>query len=106
MASLHIQVARCIDDTSYPAVVAVQFEDVENIRHTIIEKVPVLGLSEDLRAHSRYPQPGTIDCEVVERFRDSMGRNRVRISTAKPWGIEAVDGKTEFVVFESQLADS
>lgn len=49
----------------------------------------------DLGKSSRYPQPGSIACEVLERFTDSCGRARVRISTAKPWGVETVHGETE-----------
>src|SRR5579859_5662505 len=55
------------------------------------------------RSRQRYPKPGSVGCEVSARWRDSDGRELIRISTARPWGIESTEGVSEFVVLAEQL---
>ena len=40
---------------------------------------------------------GTMQCEVVHRFQDEVGRQLARVSTER-FGVESVDGVTQFTV--------
>jgi hypothetical protein len=104
MAYLAVQIARFVDDHQ-PGWVACEFVDAGGRSHSIIEKVPVLG-SEDLDAASVYPRPGRVGCEIVNRWRDTDGRELVRITTVRPWCIESTEGLSEFVVLAEQLESS
>ncbi|HEY6968125.1 MAG TPA: hypothetical protein VJA94_02885 [Candidatus Angelobacter sp.] len=96
--NLAVQIVRFVD-ASNPGVVACEFLDANDIRHTIIDKVPVVSLL-DLDASSKYPQPGAVRCEVLMRWHDAGGRERARITTE----IESTEESFEFVVLSSQLS--
>ena len=100
MLYLHLQIVRFVDE-AFPGFVAGVFTDAHGIQHTIVDKVPVIGLS-DLWLDSEYPQPGVAACERLETRNDS---SVTRISIAKPWGLESTNGQTEFSVFASQSAE-
>jgi hypothetical protein len=102
MPFLKIQIVRFVDE-SQPGWVAAEFIDANGTQHTIIDKVPIFTKS-DLRSDSVYPQPGVAACEILNRMEDDQGRRLARITVHKPWGLESVNGETEFVVLESQLA--
>jgi len=53
-----------------------------------------------------YPQPGFIACEVIARWQDGEGRQLVRITTAKPFGVDSDKGITEFVVLSEKVGPS
>jgi hypothetical protein len=65
--------------------------------HILKDKVPIFT-AEDLDADSRYPTPGLVACEVVERYQNEKGQELVRVSTVKPDGIESTEGMSEFTV--------
>jgi hypothetical protein len=100
--NLAVQIVRFVDDRQ-PGWVACEFKDAEGRRHTLIDKIPIFT-SEDLRPDSSYPKPGTMPCQVVGRWRDSTGRELVRISTAKPLDNNSTDGLSEFVVEAAHLS--
>jgi hypothetical protein len=102
MYNLAVEIVRFTDDR-FPGWVASEFMDAEGRRHTIIDKVPGLSL-EDLDATSEYPRPGAARCEVLDRWRDALGRELARISLAKPDGIESTEGLSEFDVLSAQLS--
>ncbi len=104
MPYLRIQIVRFVDEQQ-PGFVAGEFTDTQGCRHTIIDKVPVIGVT-DLWSDSKYPQPGAAKCEILERLQDGEGRKLSRITIDKPWSLESVDGQTEFVVFDEQLTDA
>jgi hypothetical protein len=64
------------------------------------DKVPIFTV-ETLNAESKYPTPGVVRCEIVERLQDEKGRELVRICTEKPDGIESTEGLREFTVAAS-----
>lgn len=86
-----------------PGWVECEFVDSAGVRHTLRDKVPVFT-ADDLWSTSVYPQRGVAACEILERRTDHEGREVVRISTRKPYGIESTEGITDFTVFPSQLA--
>jgi hypothetical protein len=102
MYKLAVEIIRFVSDHQ-PGWIAGEFVDAEGRRHSVVDKVPILGF-DYLDASSQFPQPGVARCEVLERFRDALGRELVRISLARPDGIESTDGLSEFVVLCVQLS--
>jgi hypothetical protein len=100
--NLAVNIVRYVDDHQ-PGWVEVEFVDVRGQRHTFVDKVPGFT-SLPLDAHSSYPQPGQIACEVLSRSHDTQGRPLVSITTARPYHIESTKGASEFVVLPSQLS--
>ena len=100
-SSVSIQVSRFVDDHQ-PGFVECVLVDAFGKAHVFIEKVSVVT-TEDLRSASSYPNPGTIDCEVITEWTDDRGRALARINTERPWGFESTEGLTEFVVSTSEL---
>jgi hypothetical protein len=68
------------------------------------DKVPIFTV-EMLDADSKYPTMGKIPCEVLETFKDSTGRELVRVSTEKPCGIDSAEGLSEFIVFPGIITE-
>jgi hypothetical protein len=104
MYNLAVKIVRFVDDHQ-PGWVASEFVDAEGRRHSVVDKVPVLGF-DYLDASSKYPQSSSARCEVLERWRDGLGRELARISLASPDGIETTEGLTEFVVLSTQISVS
>ena len=76
--------------------------DARGATWTFVDKVPVLSAGE-LSEGSEYPRPATIECEVVAEPSGAQAAGLVTIDTSRPWGIEAKDGTSLFVVRQSQL---
>ena len=93
--NLAVQIVRFVDDNQ-PGWVECEFADAEGRRHTFIDKVPIFTL-EDLSAHSTYPKPGIMQCEIIACWRDEGGRELARVTTANPLGDESAEGLSEFV---------
>lgn len=99
---LRVQIVEFVDD-SQPGWVKSEFEDSKGQRHALVDKVPIFSL-ESLNASSVFPTPGVVQCDVLERWQETDGRELVRVSTARPDCVESTDGLSEFVVLESQLS--
>jgi hypothetical protein len=102
-AALHVDIVRFVDDYQ-PGIVECAFTDADGIRHVLIDKIPMFTTA-DLWSNSKYPQAGTARCQILARSRDASDRGVARITITAPDGLEALDGKTEFTVFESQICD-
>ena len=100
--NLAVQVVRFVDER-FPGWVACEFADADAHRHVLIDKVPIFT-TELLDAASSYPQPGSVPCEVLARWQDTQGRELVRVTIARPVGMESTDGLSEFVVTVAQLS--
>ena len=83
------QIVRFVDGHQ-PGWVECEFIDAEDCKHRFVDKVPILS-AENLDAASVYPMAGGISCEVVASWKDVQGRELVRVTTARPWGIESTD---------------
>jgi hypothetical protein len=99
---LTVKILRFVDDR-FPGWVECDFVDASLVRHSIIDKYPQFT-TEMLDATSTYPQLGKAPCEILERWRDSQGRELARITLARPAGMESKEGKSEFVVQATQLS--
>jgi hypothetical protein len=98
MHAVKIAIVRFVDDHQ-PGFVECQLIDASGRCWSFIEKVPVVT-TDWLDASSKYPQPGVIGCEVVEREGQT-----VTIDTTKPWAIESVEGETRFTVAQGLLTE-
>ena len=92
---------RFVDDDPQPGLVACECVDAENREHTIIDKVLIFR-DTLLDANSTYPQPGTIRCTEKARWKDSQGRDLVRVNIGGPL-FESTEGLSEFVVLSKQI---
>ena len=101
MLSLRVQIVRFVDESN-PGFVEAQFRDAEGKLHSIIDKVPLFTTAQ-LWSDSDYPQPGSIECRVLERIVEASG-NLARIHIGA-YHFETADENPEFVVREAELAE-
>lgn len=102
MPDLRVQIVRFIDEQPQPGIVESQFRDAQGKVHSIVDKVP-LFTSADLLSDSNYPQPGFIECRVLERIPNATG-NLARIEVGA-YHFEATDESGEFLVCETDLCE-
>lgn len=103
MKAIKILVTSFIDDHQ-PGFVECKFYDALHNEHIVHDKVPIVS-AKDLDATSKYPQDGIIVCEIIKQREDSNGKTIFTVTTAKPWGVDTIEGLTEFDLFEEQLTD-
>jgi len=96
MHNLKVQIVRFVD-SDFPGWVECELVDAEGRRHILKDKVPIFTV-EVLDADRKYPTPGTVVCEVLERYQDEQGQELARVSTEKPFYIESTEGLSEFTV--------
>jgi hypothetical protein len=65
MHNIAVQIVRFVD-SGFPGWVERELVDTAGRRHILKGKVPIFAV-EDLDANSKYPTPGYVACEVVER---------------------------------------
>lgn len=93
---------RWVDD-EYPGWVEVQLTDAHGVVWSLVDKAPVFDDEDRLRPTTAYPVEVQVGCEVVGRGRLDDGTEVLTVSTRLPWGIEAVGGRTEFLVDVHQV---
>jgi hypothetical protein len=97
-------ITRYLSDEPQPGIVECQLVDAHGRLWSFVEKSAIVSAG-SLHARTVYPQPGVIAGEVVERSRNSEGREVVRINTEQPYGVSAVDGTAQFDVFAESLEE-
>jgi hypothetical protein len=102
MPDLRVQIVRFVDEEPQPGIVESHFRDAQGKLHSIIDKVP-LFTSADLWSDSDYPQPGFIECRVLERIPSANG-NLARI-TIENYHVELTDESSEFLICEADLCE-
>lgn len=100
MHELGVSITEYVSDEQ-PGWVRCSFVDAAGREWRFVEKVPVVSRANLTRGDS-YPQPGRIRCRIISRSA-AYGRPTARIDMRDPWGIESVDGESEFEVFVDQL---
>jgi hypothetical protein len=103
MIAIKIQITKFISD-DHPGFVECSFFDALNKEHIVQDKVPIVT-EKYLDANSTYPQNGVIACEIVNEWTDTNGQKIFKVNTSKPWGVDTIDGLTEFDVLEEQLIE-
>jgi len=91
-----------VDSAEFPGFVSASLTDAFGVVHTFRDKVPVFT-EEDVEEET-LPVAGWLGGVLVECFEDG-DRTLARIDTARPWGIESVEGETRFVVPASSLLE-
>jgi len=97
MPFLHVSITR-FADKNFPGFVECQFLDANGVTRSFEEKIPVVT-TEDLWIDSEYPQPGFVECAVVNRREDESQRIFVVL------GALSLDAEDIFEVFAEQLID-
>ena len=100
MPNIAVEITRYVD-ASFPGWVEFVLDDAQGVRWVFVDKVPVVSV-EDLTEASHYPLSAMIECEVVPDPAAAEA-GLVKIDTSRPWGIEAKDGTSTFVVHHSQV---
>ena len=103
MIGIKVKITRFIS-YDQPGLVECKFRDAWNKEFTIEEKIPVVTKNY-LDENSEYPQDGFVACERIKKWEDKDGRKIVTIDTEKPWGIETIDGLTQFDILQKDLLD-
>ena len=84
-----------IDNSSYPAIVLLNFCDINGIKHEFIEKWPIIS---DEEFTNMFPIDCAIGCTLLKEEDNSY-----IVSTSSPWGIESEDGLTTFEIDKNLL---
>lgn len=87
-----------------PGFVACEFVDAHGRRHHFIEKTAVVT-GDDIDAKTLYPYPGVIACLIINRHLDALGNEIIVVDTTKPWGVESIDGVTQFEMRRNDLVE-
>jgi hypothetical protein len=90
---------RWVSDDPFPGLVEVELTDADGKSWRFVDKSPMFDPGDRLRSDSFYPVDLSLACVVVERRADT-----VTVSTADPWGLEAVDGTFQFVMKTDQVS--
>lgn len=103
MHAIKLKITEFIDDW-LPGWVECKFTDAWGKEHTIHEKVPIVT-KDDLDAKSNYPREGLVAFEFVRKWNDEKGRTIFSVSTARPWGVETIEGLLQFDILEDQVIE-
>ena len=93
---------RWVSDEPFPGLVELELIDANGRTWTFIDKAPIFNAAGHLTPDARYPLDIKLACTVIAE--PSPGEHsHLLISTAEPWGVESVDGESEFLVHHDQL---
>ncbi len=109
MKELAVHIVRCVDGEHFPGWIECEFMDAESRRHTLVDKIPIFSMDptlDPLNHNTKYPQPGGVACEILDAWHDPEGRELVRITIERPWGVESTEKLSEFVVLAKQLTEA
>jgi hypothetical protein len=104
MIGVRVSITRYVSDEPQPGLVECEFSDAHGRCWVFVEKTAVV-CAEDLDAHTDYPVPGVIACEIVGRGRDASGKETVLVDTERQWGVESIDGSMRFEVSPTSLVE-
>jgi hypothetical protein len=100
MPKVLVEITRYVD-ASFPGWVEFVLDDARGVRWFFTDKVPVVS-TESLSEVSDYPYSAKIECVVISDP-SVVEIDLVKIDTSRPWGIQAKDGTSTFVIHQSQL---
>lgn len=102
MPDLRVQIVRFVDEEPQPGIVESQFRDAQGRVHSIIDKIPGFTTA-DLWSDSDYPQPGFVECRVLEQIPSATG-NLARIAI-EHYHVEWTNESSEFLICEANLSE-
>jgi hypothetical protein len=103
MFAIKIKITKFISDHQQGFVECI-FNDAWYKVHIVHDKVPIVT-EKYLDANSEYPQDEVIPCEILKESADRDGRTIFTVDTAKPWGVDTIEGLTEFDMLKEQLTE-
>jgi hypothetical protein len=101
MTAVRMTITRMVDE-SFPGWVECELVDADGRTWKFEEKIPVVS-AEQIWTDSQFPIETTVDCTVVGKRADPVGRHVVSIDLARPWGIESLEGNSRFEVLCEQI---
>lgn len=104
LIAIKIKIIKITSDHQ-PGYVECTFYDAFNKKHIVQEKLPIVT-EKHLDAESNYPQDGIIAGEIIKESRNLKGDNIVTIDTSRPWGIDTIEGQSQFDVLEKQIIET
>jgi hypothetical protein len=104
MLALKMTITRYVSDDPQPGIVECVMVDARGRRWMFLEKTAVVS-AENLNSLTQCPRPVAIAVEELDRFQDSQLGELVRVGTDRPWGIQSVEGETQFEVFPASLVE-
>jgi hypothetical protein len=103
ISELRIDIVRFVDER-FPGFVECLFTDADGKDHVLIDKA-LMFTEKDLWIDSQYPEPGHLRCQILSRSKNVAGEELVRITIARPDGLETVESLTEFEVLAEYVSD-
>jgi hypothetical protein len=101
MPRIEASIVRFIEEHQ-PAIVECEFKDADGQVHRIVDKSAIFT-TQYLWSDSIYPALGGVRCRVLAVRQAEPDRNFALISIAEPDDLETTEGRTEFLVLESQV---
>ncbi len=89
---------RWVSDDPVPGIVEVQVVDGHGKAWSFIDKAPMFEEGNKLTRTTAYPTEIELACTVVGSNSDG-----IVVSTARPWGIETIDGVSQFTLAPAQV---
>lgn len=105
MAFVTGRAVRWVSDEPFPGWVEVLLTDAHGAEWSLFDKPTAFDDEGRLRGNTAYPVDVDVACEVVGRGQLADGTEVLTVSTRLPFGIEAADGRTEFLVDVDQVRD-
>jgi len=91
---------RWLGDEPNPGIVEVEIVDAFGRVWTFVDKAPIFDEDAHLTRMASYPIPILLECLIVDSS-DGL----LTVSTVEPHGLETVDGVSQFVVSNDQVAN-
>jgi hypothetical protein len=102
ISKLRIDIVRFVDER-FPGFVECLFTDADGKDHALVDKA-LMFTEKDLWIDSQYPESGHLRCQILSRSKNVAGEELVRITIARPDGLETVNGLTEFEVLAEHVS--
>jgi hypothetical protein len=104
MLAVKVMITRYAGDEPQPGIVECELLDVHGQVWHFVEKIGIVSAN-DFNAETNYPQRGVIAGAIVARSRNAAGQEVVQFDTERPWGVESIDGVTQFDVLADWLIE-
>jgi hypothetical protein len=93
-----IEVMKGDDYDHFPGWIKCVLIDARGESHIFIEKIPVFCAD-----WNQSPANASLDCMLEGRTLGESNQILCHVSSKKPWGLESIDGRSEFIVTEAQF---
>jgi hypothetical protein len=100
------QAVEWVSDEPIPGLVRIELIDAEGRAWEFVDKTSMFDPDNILRPDSHYPVDISLACTLISEPDGDPGPEGdvVLVSTARPWGLETVDGTSEFWIEASRIS--